>query len=151
MKGWKFDRICILCYPFGLVFCPSPLKDSHNPMKVQVSNFFSTELIRVPPRRISTVLYPNVKLIFSSFLGSLWNFFVTLTNSLNDLNLGFMTKEPYFCICDGKIWRLLLLKLFSSFQENSWSDLNFNYFEDFWNSLISCRIVLNLGFALPIH
>ena len=24
LKGWKFDRICILCYPFGLVFCPSP-------------------------------------------------------------------------------------------------------------------------------
>ena len=23
---WKFDRICILCYPFGLVFVPPPLK-----------------------------------------------------------------------------------------------------------------------------
>ena len=25
LKGWKFNRICILCFPFGLVFVPPPL------------------------------------------------------------------------------------------------------------------------------
>ena len=40
LRGWKFDRICILCYPFSFwhrPFCPSPFKNASKLAPVTLS------------------------------------------------------------------------------------------------------------------
>jgi len=41
LNGWKFDRICILCYPFGFwhrPFCPSPFNHYLNILTITIAN-----------------------------------------------------------------------------------------------------------------